>query len=350
MPPAPEPRFVRWLCGNGQDRARYADMYSRFARVYLFGALVGTAVLLAAVWFGWVLLVLHLLAMVTIAGSASLRPRARYPEVVGACGFVLLELNLAASVAVTGGVSSPLLPLVAVPVLGQAVCFRPRAILVGAALGAALTVLGCGAATALPPPPPAPDVLLLVSSLMVLACVVLLAHLLVSSDLLSRGEAMLDPLTGLHNRRLLESHLEEACRQAWLTGRPVSVVVCDLDHFKGVNDGHGHGRGDAVLRGFAALLREAVGEEGLVHRMGGEEFLVLLPGCGAGRAVRLAELVRARTDEGRVAGLHVTASLGVATAGPGHTDATRLVHEADTALYEAKRSGRNRVVCATRTP
>jgi diguanylate cyclase (GGDEF)-like protein len=126
---------------------------------------------------------------------------------------------------------------------------------------------------------------------------------------------------------------------------PLSAVLLDLDHFKRVNDTHGHSRGDEVLAAVAATLRSSLRESDFVGRYGGEEFLILLPDTGKHEARTVAEKVRAAVDAIALANLElrVTASLGVATLPDDGGDADTLVRAADRALYSAKGRGRNRV-------
>lgn len=133
--------------------------------------------------------------------------------------------------------------------------------------------------------------------------------------------AVTDPLTGLFNRRYAETHIAAMIAQCAAAGRPISLMLLDLDRFKAINDRHGHPAGDAVLRGFAARLRDAVRGADLVARMGGEEFCVALPGADEEEARGVAERVRAAvarapfpTAEGRA--VPVTVSIGVAVARP----------------------------------
>jgi len=157
-----------------------------------------------------------------------------------------------------------------------------------------------------------------------------------------------DTLTGLPNRRRLDEILA-AAGQASAAGQPLSVAVIDIDHFKRVNDREGHAIGDAVLRTVALRLLSVVRDRGHLGRWGGEEFLCVLPGTDADVTARLAEAMRAAVCIEPVpvtesSGLDITVSIGFAT-GVG-VDAHRLVVDADTALYEAKGTGRNRVASA----
>ena len=160
-------------------------------------------------------------------------------------------------------------------------------------------------------------------------------------------QALVDPLTGLGNRRAFEAALRAELSRGERFGSPVALVLADLDHFKDVNDAFGHPVGDAVLREFAALIRDTVREVDAAGRFGGEEFAILLPGTDVEGAAQLAERIREGLEtrpilvkEGER--VPVTASFGVAGF-PEHALEEELVEAADTALYRAKALGRNRV-------
>jgi diguanylate cyclase (GGDEF)-like protein len=163
-------------------------------------------------------------------------------------------------------------------------------------------------------------------------------------------QALVDPLTGLANRRRCEEALAAEVARAERFATPLALVFADLDEFKRVNDLHGHPVGDSVLRELAAVLRETVRESDLAGRWGGEEFLLLLPGADAAGGVRLAERVRLALESRTIltregARVKVTCSFGVA-AFPAAPDGAALVAAADRALYHAKRLGKNRVEAA----
>ncbi|WP_269532949.1 diguanylate cyclase [Chitinimonas sp. BJYL2] len=162
-----------------------------------------------------------------------------------------------------------------------------------------------------------------------------------------REQAIRDPLTGLYNRRYLETLFPREQARAKREGNPLSVVMIDLDHFKRLNDDYGHLAGDQVLREVAAQLRAGVRESDLAFRFGGEEMLLLLPGvdklAAFERADRLRTAMAATVMETEWGRLSVTFSAGVATAPSDGDDLDALIGKADHALYAAKHAGRNQV-------
>ena len=165
--------------------------------------------------------------------------------------------------------------------------------------------------------------------------------------------ALTDPLTGLYNQRYLIRHL-----RGLLTASPerdVAVLMLDVDHFKQVNDVYGHAAGDRALCGIAETLRASTRVFDSLARYGGEEFVVVMPGSSADEAVAAAERLRASVDAmvfapqpGRIC--HLSVSIGVACGGTGSETPESLLHNADIALYAAKRAGRNRVELASAAP
>jgi two-component system cell cycle response regulator len=161
--------------------------------------------------------------------------------------------------------------------------------------------------------------------------------------------AITDPLTGLHNRRYMESHLGSLVAQATQSGQTLSILVADIDYFKKVNDTYGHDAGDNVLREFATRLRRNTRGIDLACRLGGEEFVIIMPDTELPRALQVAERLRAciASEPFQVnaeIALEVTASVGVSTLERREDTPETLFKRADTALYSAKRRGRNRVV------
>ncbi|WP_373044841.1 diguanylate cyclase [Vulgatibacter sp.] len=159
-----------------------------------------------------------------------------------------------------------------------------------------------------------------------------------------------DSLTGLYNHRFLERRLREEFLRAQRYRNELALAVIDLDHFKQVNDGYGHLAGDEVLREFAQLLREEVRETDFIARYGGEEFVMLLPETALDGAAavlrRVQEEMAGRRFGAPYASLQVTCSAGIALfPGAGIQSPEELLRCADNALYEAKRTGRNRFCC-----
>jgi two-component system, cell cycle response regulator len=156
--------------------------------------------------------------------------------------------------------------------------------------------------------------------------------------------ATIDDLCGMPNRRALDAELHRQVARSERSGRPFAVLVADVDHFKRVNDEHGHAAGDEVLREVARRMQGRVRRGDVVGRWGGEEFMVLLPDTDAATAESVAEALRLGIAAEPAAGVPVTTSFGVAAWD--RESAQSLVDRADLALYEAKAAGRDRVHAA----
>jgi two-component system cell cycle response regulator len=160
--------------------------------------------------------------------------------------------------------------------------------------------------------------------------------------------SIVDPLTGLNNRRFLENHLAATLEQARVRHKPVSLMILDIDHFKQVNDTYGHQAGDEVLKGFSDRIRRIIRGGDLLCRLGGEEFVVVMPNVPLDVARRVAERARVSIEEapfvieksGRT--IPITVSIGLAERGR-DAEADALYQRADKALYRSKAEGRNRV-------
>ncbi|MDQ3184894.1 MAG: diguanylate cyclase [Pseudomonadota bacterium] len=165
-------------------------------------------------------------------------------------------------------------------------------------------------------------------------------------------QATHDRLTGVWNRAAIMDCLERELERAARHGTSVGVVLVDLDHFKRVNDTHGHPTGDAVLQEAARRMRLALRPYDKIGRYGGEEFLITAPGCTWSDAMALAERVRgsigASPVHSQAIEIHMTASLGVTIGGDRAEDAGTLIAAADEALYQAKNAGRDRVEFSNR--
>lgn len=172
-------------------------------------------------------------------------------------------------------------------------------------------------------------------------------------------ESITDPLTGIYNRRYLERRLTDEIARAHRYGMPLSVLLIDIDHFKHVNDVHGHQVGDLVLAGMAQLIATTLRTTDIVARYGGEEIMVIAPSTPVKTAADLAERLRKVVENASfevpvelsrdISALSVTVSIGVACFSHHTKDSQDLVQNADKALYRAKNAGRNRVVMGSAT-
>jgi diguanylate cyclase (GGDEF)-like protein len=333
-----------WLCPTELDRIRVVEASDRVRRARVFiWIVIGFTILGSAAWNGWEALLLFIPAGINLAVLERMLKRSERPERWAFGTMIFLMALFAAAIPMTGGATSSAIPLVIIPAAVAPMRFRGTVVIALAAL-TALTLLG--ATVAFDPSGVVDDPRLLITTLALLVCVTLANWALVEAEMAQRDAAVLDPLTGLLNRKALEVRALELAQQAHLTGASVALVACDLDHFKKVNDSHGHDRGDAVLRSFAYQMRKALRSFELIYRLGGEEFLIILPGAGLEEATMVADRLRHTIEESRPGGLELTASFGVSAAAGKQVAYERLFKAADKALYEAKGAGRNRVVAA----
>jgi two-component system cell cycle response regulator len=162
--------------------------------------------------------------------------------------------------------------------------------------------------------------------------------------------ALTDPLTGLFNRRYMETHVGTLVERSAARGKSLSLLILDIDFFKSINDSHGHDAGDDVLREFAERLKASIRGIDLACRYGGEEFVVVMPDTDLGVATLVAERIRRRIAgepfpiEKGARSIEVTISVGIAARMGPQDNAPQMLKRADEALYRAKRDGRNRVV------
>lgn len=250
-------------------------------------------------------------------------------ELLGLAGVCLV-------IAATGGLTSPALLLLA-----------PAAALTGArrqggALAISLLVAlaaVAGACTLADAAAPTAAAAVAIAGAAGAIAVALIASHLAHADRGVRADAILDPLTGLLNHGALDARMIELRGQAALDDRPISIVLSDLDALAQINAVHGVEVGDAVLTGAAEAMRRSLRTFELLYRLGGDEFLLVLPGASPREAARLAERLRDAVATAHPHGHSVTASFGVA-GGPGATlQFGALLAEADVALYEAKAAG-----------
>jgi diguanylate cyclase (GGDEF)-like protein len=335
-----------WLCRDDMDRARMLDMERRIAPVRSASmGILALALLACGPWLGWwTLAPLALAALGFRIVEPRLEALAR-PEYALFGAWAITEIAIAVSVAVSGGPSTPTMAWFAIPVVTLSSRFSLRGVVAGVSFTLALLV-AVAFTTAAGSVLHDPTALVAPASLVI--AVAMLSTALMRSDLEHRSEAVVDPLTGMLNRNALASRVAELAQQSELSGEPVGLILADLDHFKRINDSLGHATGDAVLRDVAYVLRKQLRAFDLAYRLGGEEFLVLLPGADGAQTHALAEQLREAVSARSVGGgVEVTLSLGVSASERGDAfDYAAVFAEADAALYEAKRLGRDRV-CGT---
>jgi diguanylate cyclase (GGDEF)-like protein len=333
-----------WLCPTELDRRRVVDANDRVRKIRLIGAgAVGIALLCAAPWIGWWTLPLFGACALNFATVDRRMRTSPHPERVSATAIVLTLLLLGGGVVVSGGPTSPALPWMVLPAAMVAARFRPQVVVAGLGLTVALMI---AVTLGVDPTATIDDPVRPIAALALLAGVVSIVWALQAAELHHRDEAILDPLTGLLNRHALQPRFTEISHQARLTHQPVCMLLCDVDAFKQVNDRHGHDRGDAVLRDVAYELRKRLRSFELAYRLGGEEFLIVLPGVSRAEGQEVAERLRAAVAEAHPTGIPVTISLGLSVASGEEVVYERLFKAADEALYTAKRAGRNRVAAA----
>src|SRR5277367_1701423 len=299
------------LCPNEAARGRLVDMSRRLTPAKRGASVaVAVAVLIGMPTFGvWYAAPLALVAVVAWFGERLLN-RVRRPEYALAIGWVFAQLMIALSIGLAHGPRLYLLALFILPLLLWSLAFPAAAAAAGVALTAVLMT-----ATAFITDPhtvlASPFALIFPVAWMIATSIPSAA--VRDLDAQSRRTAVVDQLTGLLNRVALEARVAELHHQTTVTGRPVTVILGDVDHFKAINDTHGHAGGDEVLREVASRLTQVLGREP-VFRLGGEEFLVLLADVDDLDAQRVAERLRTGVRRIPVQGVPVTISFGVASA------------------------------------
>ncbi|HEV3071927.1 MAG TPA: diguanylate cyclase [Solirubrobacteraceae bacterium] len=333
-----------WLCPTELDRSRVVDANDRVRTIRMVGSgAVGAALLISAPWIGWWTLILFALSALNFLNVDRRLRTSPHPERVSACAIVITELLLAGGVAMSGGPHSPALPWMVLPAGMVAARFRPRVVIAGL-VGTVFLILV--ATVGVNPASTVDNPVSVIATLALLAGVVSIVWALQAAELHHRDEAILDPLTGLLNRHALMPRFIELSHQARLTQQPVCMVLCDVDGFKAINDEYGHDRGDAVLRDVAYELRKRLRSFELVYRLGGEEFLIVLPGVDREAGLEVAERLRDAVEQTRPQGIRITISAGLSAGSGEDVEYDTLFRAADAALYDAKRAGRNQVVAA----
>jgi diguanylate cyclase (GGDEF)-like protein len=332
-----------FFCRDEDERAWLVEMNRRMAPNVARGfAAFGVFGLLALPWLHWTtFLLLGLSGVGFELANRRVQARGRIEPVVLAWFFS--QAMFAAIVVVNDGVTTGQLALLLIGVVAASGGFPSRVMAVCTGYTAVLMV----AAAATDAAAVIDDPVLLLMPLGALFCSAVIAAAVRTASIENRQAAVLDGLTGMLNRNALDGRVSELAHQSSQTGAPVAAIVLDIDHFKRVNDRFGHVRGDEVLREIAARVRGELRVYDLAYRLGGEEFLVLVPGAGAVEAHELAERLLEAVRSEPVAEIDVRVSAGVAASPPGEPfEWTSVYRLADDALYEAKRSGRDRVVVA----
>jgi diguanylate cyclase (GGDEF)-like protein len=333
-----------WLCPTELDRARIVEANERVRTIRQVGAgAVGAALLISAPWIGWSMLILFAAIGLNFYNVERRIPTSPHPERVSAVAIVITLVVLAIGVVISGGPHSPALQWMVLPGAMVAARFRFQVVVAGAVL---TVVLILAATLAVDPAATIDDPVPVIATLALLTAVISIVLALQAAELHHRDEAILDPLTGLLNRHALIPRFIEISHQARQTHQPVCLVLCDVDNFKAINDEYGHDRGDAVLRDVAYEMRKRLRSFELVYRLGGEEFLIVLPGVSRHEACEVAERLRAAVEQAHPTGIPVTISLGLSADSGEDVVYDTLFKAADQALYSAKRAGRNRVVTA----
>lgn len=334
-----------WLIRDGMDRERMLDMDSRIEpmrRTAMLG--LGVCLALCGPWLGWWPLIVLFIAAAFFQIAHNRTEGSMKPENVLFAAWYGSVVLIATSVALTGGIESPAIGWFAIPVVTLSARFSVRGVVIGV-VATLVTMLGVvlavDAQAVLDAPP------LLFTQIALVGSIAVLSTALMQSDREHRTEAVIDPLTGLLNRHALSNRVDELAQRSAVTSEPIGVIVADIDHFKQINDEHGHQVGDSVLKDLAYLLRKELRAFDLAYRIGGEEFLLLLPGADIEETRDFAQRLHAAVGSGRRGGLRVTMSFGVSCSCCGDAfDYDRVFEAADAALYEAKNSGRNRVCVA----
>jgi diguanylate cyclase (GGDEF)-like protein len=262
------------------------------------------------------------------------------PEYWLFAAWIVGEMMIASSAALTGGAVSPVLAGLAIPIVTLSARFPLRGVIAGVLVAVSLVIIvsfGFSAAVVIASPPE------LLVPIAIILSIAVLSTALMRSDLQHRTDAVIDQLTGMLNRKALATRSAELTQQSAVSGEPVGIIVGDIDRFKSFNDSFGHATGDAVLKDVSYLIRKELRAFDLAYRLGGEEFLVLVPGSTTAEAVFLAEKLRLAIEEEPLGGGHpVTMSFGVASSSRGSEfDYESIFELADAALYFSKNNGRN---------
>jgi diguanylate cyclase (GGDEF)-like protein len=331
------------------DRERMLDMDERIRPLRMATLAILAVVLIAATpWLGVETIIATVIAVIVSGGlfrlAAARTIGSERPEYALFAGWAGSEVVIAACIIITGGAASPAISWLAIPVVTLSSRFSVRGVIAGVVVTEALlavAVISSGLDVFLEDP------VVVGATAALIATVAVLSSALMLSDVEHRTEAVIDPLTGLLNRAGLRNRTMELAQRSEFTAEPVGVIVADIDHFKQINDRFGHAVGDAVLKDIAYVMRKELRAFDLAYRIGGEEFMILLPGANIGEAEEFASDLHRVMGADMRGGQPVTMSFGVAASAYGDTfDYEKVFAAADAALYRAKNSGRDRVCVA----
>jgi two-component system, cell cycle response regulator len=322
-----------WLCPTELDRNRVVAASDRVRMIRKVGSgAVGVALVASAPWLGWWTLILFALSVLNFANVDWRMDKSPRPERVSMTAILTTLLLLSAGVVLSGGPRSPALPWLVLPAGMVAARFRPQVVIAGLALTVftiLLVTLGVDPQATIDNP------VAVIATLALLLAVVSIVWALETAELHNRDEAILDPLTGLANRRQLAEDLRAVYSDA-TPERPVRLLMFDLDGFKAYNDTFGHPGGDLLLSRLSHAFKAAVASYGRAYRLGGDEFCALLwEECGEEIVQACLQALSASGE-----GFSITSSYGSVIL-PAETDDPELALQlADERMYAYKDSSR----------
>jgi diguanylate cyclase (GGDEF)-like protein len=304
--------------------------------------ILAVALTASAPWIGWWTLIPLAAAAVFFRVLEPLVDRATRPEWALFAAWASSQVILAGAIALAGGPVSALFAWMALPIVTLGMRFSGRGVWIGVGF---TIVLMLGVAFGVYADQVFENPTRLIAPIALVIALGFLQGVVTKTDQDTRARALVDPLTGLLNRSALLGRVSELEQLAAVGSDPVAVIVGDLDHFKRVNDEFGHSAGDAVLAAAGRLFRDEMRAFDLIYRLGGEEFVILLPGASLDSATRKAEQLRRRVAAHRFGrGISLTISFGVAVSAAGAGfEYDSVFEQADRALYEAKAAGRDTV-------
>jgi diguanylate cyclase (GGDEF)-like protein len=311
--------------------------------------ILAIALVASSPWLGWWPALFLIPAAIFFGVADKLMPRVAKPELLMFGAWIASGLVIGGAVALSGGARQPTLSWMAIPVITLSSRFPMRGVVAGVAVNIVILLavaFGVDAHEVINNP------VLLIAPVALLLSVAVLSTPLMRSDIQHRSDAVIDQLTGMLNRNALSTRVLELTQQSAMTGDAVGIIIGDLDHFKDINDTRGHSVGDVVLKDVAYQLRKQLRAFDLAYRLGGEEFLILLPGSDLAQSAELAEQLRSTISHSSVAGgVAVTMSFGVGASHHGERfDYGKVFKRADAALYRAKGNGRDQVCLSEPLP